>query len=82
MCPIFANESFFDKAYPITRKSVIGLALRTFMNNFGVPESLRLNQAAEGPSPNIAFVKALCTYGINHLEAGPQGLQRMGLSES
>jgi hypothetical protein len=37
---IFANESYFVKAYPMERKSLAGQALRQFIRDFGVPEQL------------------------------------------
>jgi hypothetical protein len=35
---IFANKSYFVKAYPIEKKSMAGSALRQFIRDYGVPE--------------------------------------------
>ena len=37
---IFANKSYFVKAYPMDQKSMAGQALRQFVRNYGVPEHL------------------------------------------
>jgi hypothetical protein len=39
MCAqLFANESFFVKAYPMEKKSLAGAALCQFIQDFGIPK--------------------------------------------
>ena len=44
---IFANESYFVKIYPMESKASAGRALRQFVRDFGVPEQLTSDGAAE-----------------------------------
>ena len=37
---VFADDSFFDAAYPMEKKSIAGQGLREFIRNFGVMDSL------------------------------------------
>jgi hypothetical protein len=52
---LFANESFFAKAYPMEKKSLAGAALRQFIQDFGVPEKLNSTDQAnrQAPKPNL-----------------------------
>ena len=44
---IFANESFFATAYPMEHKSSAGQALKQFISDFGIPDKLVCDGAAE-----------------------------------
>ena len=44
---IFANESFFATAYPMEHKSSAGQALKKFISDFGLPDKLVCDGAAE-----------------------------------
>jgi hypothetical protein len=55
---IFAsNESFFVKAYPMEKKSMVGAALRQFIRDYDVPEQLTFNGTAEQVKPKTEFMK-------------------------
>jgi hypothetical protein len=54
MCAqIFANESFFVKAYPMEKKSMAGAALRQFIRDYGVPKQLTFDSAGEHVGPRL-----------------------------
>ncbi|KAI2504020.1 Reverse transcriptase (RNA-dependent DNA polymerase) [Fragilaria crotonensis] len=63
---IFANESHFVKAYPMESKAMAGAALRQFVRDYGVPEKLTSDGAAEQTGPNTEFMKTIRKYGIDH----------------
>ena len=44
---ICANESFFTTAYPMEHKSSTGQALKQFISDFGIPDKLVCDGAAE-----------------------------------
>ena len=63
---IFASESYFVKAYPMERKAMAGLALRQFIQDFGVPEQLASSDgAAEQTGAKTEFMKNVRKYGID-----------------
>jgi hypothetical protein len=62
---VFANESFFAKAYPMEKKSFAGAALRQFIRDFGVPEQLTFDGSAEQTKPKTDFMKHIRDYGID-----------------
>ena len=63
---VFANESFFAKAYPMEKKSLAGAALRQFIRDFGVPEQLTFDGSAEQTKPKTDFMKHIRDYGIDY----------------
>jgi hypothetical protein len=63
---IFANESFFVKAYPMEKKSMAGAALRQFIRDYGVPEHLTFDGSAEQTKPKTEFMKHIRDYGIDY----------------
>ena len=63
---IFANESFFAKAYPMERKSMAGAALRQFIKDYGVPEQLMFDGSAEQVKPKTDFMKHVRDFGIDY----------------
>ena len=69
---IFANESYFVKAYPMEKKSGAGLALRQFIRDYGVPERLTSDGASEQTGPKTEFVKQVRKHGIEHHVSEPQ----------
>ena len=52
---IFATEDFFAAAYPMEAKSMAGDALKEFITDFGVPDKIVMDGAAEqmGRKSNI-----------------------------
>jgi hypothetical protein len=67
----FANESHFVKAYQMETKAMAGAALRLFIPDFGVPEKLTSNGAAEQTGPNTEFMRNIRKYGIDHRLSEP-----------
>ena len=65
MAQVFANESFFAKAYPMEKKSFAGTVLRQFIHDFGVPEQLTFNGLVEQTKPKTDFMKHIWDYGID-----------------
>ena len=52
---IFANESFFATAYPMEHKSSAGQALKQFISDFGIPDKLVCDGAAEQVGKRTEF---------------------------
>ena len=52
---IFANESFFATAYPMEHKRSAGQALKQFMSDFGIPDKLVCDGAAEQVGKRTEF---------------------------
>ena len=73
---IFANESFFVKAYPMEKKSMAGAALRQFIRDYGAPERLTFDGAAEQVKPKTEFMKHVRDYGIDYHLIEPHRLQK------
>jgi hypothetical protein len=63
---LFANESFFSKAYPMEKKSLAGAALHQFIRDFGVPEKLTFDGSGEQTGPKTEFMKHIRDYVINY----------------
>ena len=77
MCAqVFANESFFAKAYPMKKKSLASMALRQFIHDFGVPEQLTFDGSAEQTKPKTDFMKHIWDYGIDFHITEPQRPQQ------
>ncbi len=73
---IFANESYFVKAYPMERKSLAGQALRQFIRDFGVPEQLTSDGASEQTGPKTEFMQNVRKYEIEHHVSEPHRPQQ------
>ena len=73
---IFANESYFVKAYPMEKKSMAGLALRQFIRDYGVPEKLTSDGASEQTGPKTEFITNVRKYGIDHHVSEPNRPQQ------
>ena len=52
---IYANESFFATAYPMEHKSSAGQALKQFISDFGIPNKLVCDGAAEQVGKQTEF---------------------------
>ena len=63
---IFANESFFAKAYPMEKKSMASTVLRQFIRDYGVPEQLTFDGSAEQVKPKTDFMKHIRDFGIDY----------------
>ena len=73
---IFANESYFVKAYPMERKSMAGQALRQFICDFGVPEQLTSDGASEQTGPKSEFMQNVRKYEVEHHVSEPHRPQQ------
>jgi hypothetical protein len=73
---IFANESYFVKAYPMEKKSMAGQALRQFIRDFGVPEQLTSDGASEQTGPKTEFMQNVRKYEIEHHVSEPHRPQQ------
>lgn len=63
---LFANKSFFVKAYPMEKKSLAGAALRQFIRDFGFPEQLMFDGSGEQTGPKTEFMKHVCNHAIDY----------------
>jgi len=63
---LFANERYFATFYPMDSKAKAGNALRTFCREFGIPESLRSDQAPEMCGRKTEFQKQIRQHDIKH----------------
>ena len=62
---IFANESFFATAYPMEHKSSAGQALKQFISNFGIPDKLVCDGAAEQVGKRTEFQSTVQKHAID-----------------
>ena len=63
---IFANESFFATAYPMEHKSSTGQALKQFISDFGTPDKLVCDNAAEQVGKQTEFQSTVRKHAIDH----------------
>jgi hypothetical protein len=68
---VFSNGTFFAEIYPMARKAVAVLALKTFVMELGVPEELTIDGSKEQNMPGTEFMKC-CRRNDNKV----QGLNR------
>lgn len=54
---VFANKGYFAQIYPMDTKSKAGDALRTFIQEFGVPENLTFDGSKEQTGKKTEFMK-------------------------
>ena len=62
---IFANESFFATTYPMEHKSSAGQALKQFISNFGIPDKLVCDGAAEQVGKRTEFQSMVQNHAID-----------------
>ena len=62
---VFANESFFATAYPMEHKSSAGQALKQFISDFGIPDKLVCDGAAEQVGKRTEFQSTVRKHAIN-----------------
>jgi hypothetical protein len=63
---LFTNESYFAKAYLMEKKSLAGMALRQFIQDFGMSEKLTFNGSGEHTGPKTEFMKHVRDYAIDY----------------
>ena len=69
---VFANNSFFIAAYPMSSKDQAGLALGEFINEFGIMNELVMDGAAEQIGKNTNMMKWIRKYDIIHHKTEPE----------
>jgi hypothetical protein len=80
---LFANESFFAKAYPMEKKSLAGLALRQFIQDFGMPEKLTFDGSGKQTGPKTESMKHVHDYAIDyHITEPNRPQQRQNRAET
>ena len=62
---IFANESFFATAYPMEHNSSAGQALKQFISDFGIPDKLVCDGAAEQVGKRAEIQSTVQKHAIN-----------------
>ena len=62
---IFANESFFATAYPMEHKSSTGQALKQCFSDFGIPDKLECDGAAEQVGKRTEFQSTIGKHAID-----------------
>ena len=62
---IFANETFFATAYPMEHKSSAGQALKKFISDFGIPDKLVCDGAAEQVGKRNEFQSTVRKHAID-----------------
>ena len=62
---IFANESFFATAYPMEHKSSAGQVLKQFISDFGIPNKLVCDGAAEQVGKRTEFQATVRKHAID-----------------
>ena len=62
---VFANESFFATAYPMEHKSSAGQALKQFISDFGIPDKLVCDGAAEQVGKRTEFQSTVRKHAID-----------------
>ena len=63
---IFANNSYFAQIYPMDTKAKAGDALRVFCQEFGIPEHLTMDGAAEQVGKRTEFMHQIRKHNISY----------------
>ena len=61
---VFDNKIMFAQVYPMDSKSKAGDALKTFINDVGVPGNLTIDGSKEQNGNNKEFTKQVCKHNI------------------
>ena len=62
---VFATENFFAAAYPMEAKSMAGDALKEFITEFGVPDKVVMDGAAEQTGRKTTFMQQVRKHHID-----------------
>ena len=62
---VFATEDFFAAAYPMEAKSMAGNALKEFIADFGVPDKIVMDGAAEQMGRKTTFMQQVRKHHID-----------------
>ena len=77
---IVTNKNYFAKMYPMDTKSKDEDALRTFCQEFGVPENLKFDGSGEKTGKNTNFMKYIKEHDIDYHVTEPD-LHQQNLAE-
>jgi hypothetical protein len=69
---VFSNGGFFAEVYPMARKADAGLALKSFIMEFGVPEDLTIDGSKEQNSKGTEFMKSCRRNNIQITRTEPE----------
>jgi hypothetical protein len=69
---VFSNGGFFAEVYPMARKADAGLALKSFIMEFGVPEDLTIDGSKEQSSEGTEFMKSCRRNNIQVTRTEPE----------
>jgi hypothetical protein len=73
---VFSNGGFFAEVYPMARKVDAGIALKTFIMELGVPESLTIDGSKEHNSKGTEFMKNCQRNDIRVTRTEPERLNQ------
>ena len=62
---VFATEDFFTAAYPMESKPMAGDALKEFITDFGVPDKIMMDGAAEQMGRKTTFMQQVRNHHID-----------------
>ena len=62
---VFATEDFFAAAYPMEAKSMAGDALKESITDFGVPDKIMMDGAAEQMGRKTTFMQQVRKHHID-----------------
>jgi hypothetical protein len=69
---VFSNGGFFAEVYPMACKADAGLALKSFIMEFGVPEDLIIDGSKEQNSKGTEFMKSCRRKNIRVTRTEPE----------
>jgi hypothetical protein len=69
---VFSNGGFFAEVYPMARKVDAGLALKSFIMEFGVPDDLTIDGSKEQNSKGTEFMKSCRRNNIRVTRTEPE----------
>ncbi len=69
---VFSNGGFFAEVYPMARKADAGLALKSFIIEFGVPDDLTIDGSKEQNSKGTEFMKSCRRNNIRVTRTEPE----------
>jgi hypothetical protein len=69
---VFSNGGFFAEVYPMARKADAGLALKSFIMEFGVPDDLTIDGSKEQNSKGTQFMKSCRRNNIRVTRTEPE----------
>ena len=68
----FATEDFFADEYPMEAKSIAGDALKEFITDFGVPDKIMIDGAAQQMGRKTTFMQQVRKHHIDFQLTEPE----------